>query len=54
MFRKEKRNENLVHEGMKSRLNVGNACYHLVQNLLSSRVLSKGVKIKIHKNNFFF
>ena len=27
----------------------GNACYHLVQNLLSSRLLSKNLKIKIHR-----
>jgi hypothetical protein len=29
-------NENLIHEEIKRRLNSGNACYHLVQNLLSS------------------
>jgi len=27
----------------------GNACYHLVQNLLSSSLLSKNIKIKIYK-----
>jgi len=26
-----------------------NACYHLVQNLLSSRLLSKNLKIKIYR-----
>jgi hypothetical protein len=31
------------------RLNSGNACYHSVQNLLSSRLLSKNVKVKIYK-----
>jgi hypothetical protein len=31
------------------RLNSGNACYHSVQNLLSSRLLSKKVKIRISK-----
>jgi hypothetical protein len=30
-------------------LNSGNACYHAVQNLLSSRLQSKNVKIKIYK-----
>jgi hypothetical protein len=30
-------------------LNSGNACYHSVQNILSSRVLSKNVKIRIYK-----
>jgi hypothetical protein len=29
--------------------NSGNGCYHSVQNLLSSRLLSKNVKIKIYK-----
>jgi hypothetical protein len=31
------------------RLNSGNACYHSVQNLLSSRLLSKNLKIRIYK-----
>jgi hypothetical protein len=30
-----------------SKLNLGNACYHAVQNILSSHVLSKNVMIKI-------
>jgi hypothetical protein len=34
---------------MKRRLNSGNACYHSVQNLLSSRLLSKNLKIGIYK-----
>ena len=34
---------------MKSRLKSGNACYHLVQNLLSSSLLSKNIKIKIYR-----
>jgi hypothetical protein len=29
------------------RLNSGNACFHYVQNLLSSRLLSKNIKIRI-------
>ena len=36
-------------EEIKSRLRSGNACYHLVQNLLSSRLLSKNLKIKIQR-----
>jgi hypothetical protein len=39
-------NQNCIHEEVKSRLNSGNACYHAVQNLLSSRLLSKSVKIE--------
>jgi hypothetical protein len=31
------------------RLNSGNACYHSVQNLLSTRLLSKNVKVGIYK-----
>jgi hypothetical protein len=30
-------------------LNSGNACYHSVQNLLFSRLLSKNLKVKIYK-----
>jgi hypothetical protein len=32
-------NQNLIQEEIKRRLNSGNACYHSVQNLLSSRLL---------------
>jgi hypothetical protein len=34
-------NQNLIQEEIKRRLNSGNACYHSVQNLLSSPLLSK-------------
>ena len=33
-------------EEIKSRLKLRNACYYSVQNLLSSRLLSKNLKIK--------
>jgi hypothetical protein len=39
--------ENHMHEEIKSRLNSGNACYHSVQSLLSSRQLSRNLKVKI-------
>jgi hypothetical protein len=42
-------NQNLIQEELKRRLNSGNACYHSVQNLLSSRLLSKNVKVRIYK-----
>jgi len=32
--------EDCIHEEIKSTLILGNYCYHLVQNLLSSHVLS--------------
>ena len=41
-------NQNSNMEEIKSRLKSGNACYHSVQNLLSSRLLSKNLKIKIY------
>jgi hypothetical protein len=34
---------------MKSRQNSGNACYHSVQSLLSSTLLSRNVKVRIYK-----
>jgi hypothetical protein len=33
--------QNLIQEEIKRRLNSGNVCHHLVQNLLSSCLLSK-------------
>jgi hypothetical protein len=42
-------NRNLIQGEIKNKKNSGNACYHSVQNLLSSRLLSKNVKIKIYK-----
>jgi hypothetical protein len=41
-------NQNLIQEEIRRRLNSGNACYHSVQNLLSSRLLSKNIKIRIY------
>ena len=43
-------NQNSIVEEIKSRLRSGSACYHSVQNLLSSRYLSKNLKIKIYRN----
>ena len=42
-------NQNSIPEETKSRLRSGNACYHSVQNLLSTRLLSKNLKIKIYR-----
>jgi hypothetical protein len=41
-------NQNLIQEEIKRRLNSGNACYHSVQNLFPSRLLSKNVKVRIY------
>jgi hypothetical protein len=38
-------NQNSIYEEIKRRLKSGNACYHSVQNLLSSSLLSKNIKI---------
>jgi len=42
-------NQNSIQEEIKSRLKSGNACYHSVQNLFSSSLLSKNLKIKIYR-----
>jgi hypothetical protein len=42
-------NQNDIHDEIKCILNSGNACYYSVQNLLSSRLTSKNLKIKIYK-----
>jgi hypothetical protein len=41
-------NQNLIQLEIKRRLNSGNACYHSAQNLLSSRLQSKNVKVRIY------
>ena len=41
--------QNSIQEEIKSRLKLGNACYYSVQNLLSSSLLSKNLKIKKYR-----
>jgi hypothetical protein len=41
--------QNHMHEEINSRLNLGNACYHSVQSLLSSHLLSRNLKVKIYE-----
>jgi hypothetical protein len=41
--------QNYIHEEIKSRLNSGNTCYHSVQSLFSSRLLSRNANVKIYK-----
>jgi hypothetical protein len=43
-------NQNLIQEEIKRRLNSSNAWYHSVQNVLSSRLLPRNVKIRIYKS----
>jgi len=40
-------NQNSILEEIKCRLQSGNACYYLLQNLLSSSLLSKNINAKI-------
>ena len=42
-------NQNSIQEEIKCRLKAGNSCYYSVQTLLSSRLVSKNLKIKIYK-----
>ena len=42
------KNKNSIQEEIKSRLKLGSACRYSVQNLLSSSLLSKKLKIKIY------
>jgi UDP-galactopyranose mutase len=40
-------NQNSIQKEIKNRLKSRNACYHSVQNRLSSSLLSKDLKIKL-------
>jgi hypothetical protein len=42
--------QTLIQPEIKSRFNSGNACYHSVQNCLSSSLLSKNIQNKIYRN----
>jgi len=42
-------NQNSIPEEIKRSLRSGNAWYHSVQNILSLRLLSKNLKIKIYR-----
>jgi hypothetical protein len=41
--------QNDIHDEINIRLNLGNACSHSIQNLLSSCLIPKNLKIKIYK-----
>jgi hypothetical protein len=41
--------QNCMHGEINSRLNSGNVCYHSIQSLLSSRLLSRNLKLKYTK-----
>ena len=47
-LRTTRTNKNCVHEGITSRFNYGISCYHLTQNILSSRLSSKNKRSKLY------
>ena len=40
---------NGIRKGIKRRINKGNACYYSLEKILSSRLLSKKLKVKTYK-----
>ena len=42
-------NTNDMREEIKRRINMGNACYYSLEKILSSRLLSKKLKVNTHK-----
>ena len=46
-------NQNSIQEDIKSRLKTGDSCYYSVQTLVSSRILSKNLIIKVYKTIIF-
>jgi hypothetical protein len=44
-------NQNSIQEEVKSRLKLGNACYHSVRNLLSTSLIYRNINIKIHRTS---
>ena len=43
-------NQNSIQEEINSRMKSGNVCYHSVQNLFSSSLLPKNLKIKVYRS----
>ena len=42
-------NTNDIHEEIKRKISMGNACYYSLEKILSSGLLSKKLKVKTHK-----
>ena len=42
-------NTNDIREEVKRRINMGNACYYSLENILSSHLLSKKLKVNTYK-----
>jgi hypothetical protein len=45
--------QTMIWEEIKRRLKSGNSCYHSVQNLVSSSLLSKNIKNNDERNNLY-
>jgi hypothetical protein len=43
------RYQNSIQEKIRSRMKSGNVCYYSVQNLLSSSLLTKNIKMKVYR-----
>ena len=48
-FRVTVTNTNDIREEIKRRINMGNACYYSLEKILSSRLLSKKLKVETYK-----
>jgi hypothetical protein len=48
-FKNLGKNHNYIHEEDENRFNLGNTCYHSVDNILPSHLLPQNIKIKIKK-----
>jgi hypothetical protein len=49
ILEKTRINQNYINEDLKNRLKSENACYLSIQNFSSSKLLSKNIKIIIHR-----
>ena len=50
MFGHSHNKSKFIHGEIKNRLKSGNTCYNLVQNLMSSSLLSKNLKIETYRS----
>ena len=47
-------NTNDIHKEIKHGINMGHACYYSLEKILSSRLLSKKLKVNTNKTTGFF
>ena len=46
-------NTNYIHKEIKRRINMGYACYYSLEKILSSRLLSKKLKVNTYKTLYY-